>query len=667
MSGWRDNILKEFDREINKITIVSDPDELLLEEVIAQKIQEAGFEVISFEDSISFRHAYESRFRYYWDRGLVAEKALAVRIPDSNFQGLPYDVLREGRRLFFSLGEIFPSLSSPVIATLDPGHLDSLYEAVKTYSAGKSGDKATKDFIMRHVFEVAPEIIKTTPALLRMLLERHYRWKRVPETIDSRLEEIFYLEGRFTDWPLHTLLRNREDFFAFLQERWPIFLDKQTKGASQQEIDQESYRLRFEGPVDLPFEHDDVRVIVDNLFVEGLLKPVRHKASEDATSQWYGIGILKDRAEDDSTRASRLIKLLEDFVPDVDASHDDWLGFAPKYAELVAVLCAQSAGISKEIMSSAKELESTVDERFKSWLVKKYGGLATLPAVKPAMVHHIPRFMAGQLNQDSSRKLVLIVIDGLSLDQWLVIRNSISDRDSAFTFRENWLFAWAPTLTPISRQAIFAGKHPGSFLSDISSTSKEPNLWTQFWANEGIDPKQVLYCKDPGQDAMTEKLREQITPKTKVVGIVINKVDDIMHGMEMGRAGMHNQVKLWAETGFLEDLLHLFADEGFRIFLTSDHGNIEAAGCGGPSEGVLAEIRGERVRLYKDAVLRQKFGQEFPNSIDWKLITLGGYYFPLIAPARYAFISKDKRTVGHGGICLEEMVVPFVEIIRGGI
>lgn len=665
MSEWRDKILAEFNREISKITIVSDPDGLLLEGLIAQKIQEAGFELISFEDSVSLRHAYESRFRYYWDKGLETEKALAIRIPDSRFQHLPYDVLREGRRLSFSLGEIFPSLSSPVIATLDLGHLDSLYEAVKTYSVGKSGDKATKDFIMRHVFEVAPEIIKTTPALLRMLLERHYRWKRVPETIDSRLEEIFLLEGRFTDWPLDKLLRNREDFFAFLQERWPIFLDRQTKGASHQESDQDSYRLKFEGPVDLPFEHDDVRVIVDNLFVEGLLKPVRHKASEDVSSKWYGIGILRDRAEDDSTRASRLIKLLEDFVPDVDASHDNWLGFAPKYAELVAVLCAQSAGVSEDIISGAKELEAKVDERFKRWLVNKYGGLATLPAVKPAMVHHIPRFMAGQLNQDRARKLVLIVIDGLSLDQWLVIRNSIRERDSAFTFRENSVFAWIPTLTPISRQAIFAGKHPGVFLSDISGTSKEPNLWTQFWANEGIDPQQVLYFKDPGKDVMTQKIREQITPKTKIVGIVINIVDDIMHGMEMGRTGMHNQVKLWAETGFLQDLLHFLADEGFRIFLTSDHGNIEAAGCGRPSEGSLADIRGERVRLYKDAVLCQKRSREFSDSLEWKLITLGGDYFAVIAPARHAFISKDIRTVGHGGICLEEVMVPFVEIIGG--
>ncbi|NQT01458.1 MAG: hypothetical protein HQ580_05520 [Planctomycetes bacterium] len=45
---------------------------------------------------------------------------------------------------------------------------------------------------------------------------------------------------------------------------------------------------------------------------------------------------------------------------------------------------------------------------------------------------------------------------------------------------------------------------------------------------------------------------------------------------------------------------------GFRVFLTSDHGNIEARGCGRPAEGAVADLRGERVRVYPDPVLRGK-------------------------------------------------------------
>jgi hypothetical protein len=59
----------------------------------------------------------------------------------------------------------------------------------------------------------------------------------------------------------------------------------------------------------------------------------------------------------------------------------------------------------------------------------------------------------------------------------------------------------------------------------------------------------------------------------------VDKVDKIMHGMQMGTAGMHNQVRQWAKRPYLNMLLDLLLDLGFRVYLTSDHGNIEAIGA----------------------------------------------------------------------------------------
>ena len=80
-------------------------------------------------------------------------------------------------------------------------------------------------------------------------------------------------------------------------------------------------------------------------------------------------------------------------------------------------------------------------------------------------------------------------------------------------------------------------------------------------------------------------------PKVLVVGFVIDTVDKIMHGMQLGTAGMHNQVRQWAEQGFMQRLLNLLFDHGFGVVLTSDHGNIEAVGIGRPSEGAVADLR----------------------------------------------------------------------------
>ena len=52
MSDWRDQILKEFTPKVSRLTIVADPDGLLLEEGILQGIHERGFELIPFEEAI---------------------------------------------------------------------------------------------------------------------------------------------------------------------------------------------------------------------------------------------------------------------------------------------------------------------------------------------------------------------------------------------------------------------------------------------------------------------------------------------------------------------------------------------------------------------------------------------------------------------------------------
>ncbi len=60
---------------------------------------------------------------------------------------LPYDLLQAGRKLSFSLGDLFPNLSYPVIEMLDRSDLDALYLAELQYNPDKLGDNATKDFV----------------------------------------------------------------------------------------------------------------------------------------------------------------------------------------------------------------------------------------------------------------------------------------------------------------------------------------------------------------------------------------------------------------------------------------------------------------------------------------------------------------------------------------
>ena len=186
----------------------------------------------------------------------------------------------------------------------------------------------------------------------------------------------------------------------------------------------------------------------------------------------------------------------------------------------------------------------------------------------------------------------------------------------------------------------------------------------QFWADQGLALQEVLYYKGLGDKALEEVDEMLSRPKLRVAGLIIDKVDKIMHGMEMGSAGMHNQVRQWGQQGYLSKLLDLLFDKGFKVCLTSDHGNIEAIGCGRPSEGSMADLRGERVRIYPDTLLRTQIKQKYPNSLEWEPIGLPKECLALLAPPRQAFIQDNQRTVSHGGICIEEIIVPLIHIGR---
>lgn len=667
MSSWRDQILKEFTPKVARLTLVADPDGLLLEEGILEGVRERGFELISFEDHIAFRYAYESKFRSRWDRGENTDLVVVLRLQVSDLSGLPYDLLQAGRKLSLNLGDIFPNLSYPVVSALDRGDLDALYEAQRRHVPGQLGDNATKEFVLRHVFEIAPELIKQPSDLLRVLLRRHYRGQRIPAELDNRFIQLLRQSNAFDDWPLETLVSDREAFFAFLQERWPIFLDREAaKGTSGVCEDKKPYGLSIEGPVELPFEHHDIRVYIDNLFVEGLLHPVQHEHADTLSKTWVGIGVRTVPIEDKSRRLGKLIDSLETSIPAEDAKYTAWFRFARGWAETILLANDQAEAISEPTDERIKNLQVQVDARFATWIFKRYAGLINLPPVPPVMLHHLPRFLARQMGEDCKSKIALIVVDGLAMDQWLVVREALATKQPRLRFREQAVFAWIPSITSVSRQATFAGKAPIFFPNSIQTTDKEPALWAQFWADQGLMPNEVVYIKGLG-DGNLETVSEALShPKARVAGLVVDKVDKIMHGMEMGTAGMHNQVCQWAKQPYLNTLLDLLLDRGFRVYMTSDHGNLEAEGCGRPSEGAVADLRGERVRIYPDAALRGNVKERFPAALEWGTVGLPEDYLALLAPARQAFVQEKQRTVSHGGVSVEELIVPLVQIERRG-
>ena len=662
---WRDRILKEFTPKVARVTLVADPDGLLFEEALIEAIRKRGFELLLFEDYVAFRFAYESHFRSRWDRGESTDLVVVSRTHIDDVMTVPYDLLTAARQLSFGLSELFPDFSYPVIASLDRSHFDEIYRAMLQHQPGKLGNDATKDFALLHVFQIAPALIRNPSELLHVLLRRHYRGQLMPRLLDERLLTVLGQSEAFDSWPLEAIVPNRNAFFSFLQERWPLFLESvlRTDGPVFRD-ETERFGFQIGGPSILPFDHDDVRVYIDNLFTEGMLHPVSYQSDAALPHDWLACGIRIDPDADKRRRLKGLVESTGDVIPGADARHQDWSAFAYRWSELHVLWLDTDATAKSGIDGRMVELRAKVDRAFLTWAERRYAGLYNQPPDPPVMVHHVPRYLCRRLSDGPETRVALIVVDGLALDQWIVLREVLATQRPHLRFDEGAVFAWVPTITSVSRQSIFAGKPPLYFPSSIHITDREASLWQQFWVDQGLIPRDVDYAKGLG-DGLGDRVFEEL-PGTDIraLGLVVDKVDKIMHGMELGSTGMHNQVKQWADEGFMAGLLDILLGAGFAVFLTSDHGNIEADGLGRPSEGVVADVRGERARIYRDPLLRSRVQEQFSDAVAWPPLGLPDNYLALLAPGRSAFVREGERVVGHGGVSLEEVVVPWVQVDR---
>jgi len=395
--------------------------------------------------------------------------------------------------------------------------------------------------------------------------------------------------------------------------------------------------------VDLPFEHQDILVYIDNLFLEGKLAPIKWSGSI-VGHDWTQSGLVSEKEADIVSRLDRLQATLYETFPSANCRYSDWLSFARKWAGLQQMV---EIADSKQIFNkNIEQLRVKISLSFADWLHHHYASLINLSPISPAMLHHVPRHIARELEDNSTTRVALIVVDGLSLSQWATVRHVLQeqDTDGKLVIRESATFAWIPTLTSVSRQALFAGSPPFYFPSSIATTAKESKLWKKFWEGIGLSRLEVAYQKGLGDGNAVQTVQDIVTSgRSRVIGLVVDKVDKIMHGMQLGATGMHNQITQWCREGFLSSLINYLLENNYQVWLTSDHGNVECVGMGSPLEGSIAETKGERVRIYPTRDLRSSIAQQFDASLKWDPIGLPPDYFPLLAKDNTAFVQEKKK------------------------
>lgn len=662
MSSWLERILKEFPADLARLWIVTDPDDLLLDEQVLSGLRVRGFEVLPFEDSLVFRTEYEERYRAAWDHAEAGPaRSLVLHLRDTNVADLPWDYLRQARKVSLSLADLFPKLNYGVVRQLGAEYLEPLFEAHELELQSIRGESETKDFILEYVFQLSPRsAIRTEADLWHQLLRLHFGNREIPAVLAQRVAQITQGKGLLSNQPVDSWITSKSIFLSVVQEAWYGYFEK--RGVTGIRIGEPGEAGEWPS-LEIPFEHSDVRSIVHQLFLEGALHPLQvQPSSAIGIPEWAKAGIVPDPG---AMRDLVLegINNIKQNMPNQDSTFKDWMHLARRMGEAIARFHGLEAFRAEGIKAEVLELQITADERLREWVTKHYADLSSLPAVKgPVMVHQVPRYLSMRRNAGETR-IALLVFDGLAVDQWIHVRESLVKQSPKLVFEENACFAWLPTLTSVSRQALFSGLKPREFADTIETTSPEPTQWSRFWQDQGLRASEVLYRKGLKRTEQLAELEVSLANSSlKVAGIVVDMVDEIVHGATLGKSGIAGQIAKWCESGFVDRLFALLLAEGFHIYLTSDHGNVDAVGQGRMNQGVTSDLRGERVRTYRTETLAAESAATNANTYRLDIPGLPANFLPLFSEGRTAFVPQGEQVVVHGGISVEELIVPFVKI-----
>jgi len=315
-------------------------------------------------------------------------------------------------------------------------------------------------------------------------------------------------------------------------------------------------------------------------------------------------------------------------------NYEGWFLIAEEKAKL-DVMAAQYA----------IELDTTeLNIRFQEFALKHFGELSQIVNKNsPVIVSKVMEYV-----NSYSDKFCLIVMDGMSEFDWQIISESFFD----ISYEKTSIFAMILSTTSISRQCLLSGKYPVQLIQPWKQ-DKEKTEFLECAKHLGFQDMQIAYGRN--YDIQFSKF-------VRCGSVIINDVDELVHDQMQGRRGMYNDINVLTQQGELLNLVERLLVDGYDVYITSDHGNTPCKGMGRlVGAGVELETKSRRMLVLK----------EYANSINLKdkydLIEYPKYYLPkeyeyLICNVGDSFDIKDETVMTHGGITLDEVVVPFIKI-----
>jgi len=368
-------------------------------------------------------------------------------------------------------------------------------------------------------------------------------------------------------------------------------------------------------------------------------------------------------------------------------SHEEWTEIALKIfrmdMELDSILDANFRTI---LYDHRRELNNEfgkyIEKNYGKWVHQKEGNNRPYFSTDIVQTYLIPQLKKG-------RQVVFLIIDCLRLDQWLTLEPYFSQW---FNIERNYYYSILPTATPFSRNALFSGLFPEDiekFYPDLWSLNEDDESLNRYekelldlqlkrnGLNLSNDLKYVKIMNSADMHKLERNLNNYLD--VQLTSIVVNIVDIIAHSrsdlpilkeIAPDESAYRSLTRSWFEHSPLFSILRALAKSDAVVFVTSDHGSVRC-------------LRGTKVigDRHTSTNLRYKYGRSLKvdpkhailikEPAQWRLPKRGvnttyvfakeDYY--LVYPTNYhKFLNYYKDSFQHGGVSLEEMILPIVKL-----
>ena len=365
---------------------------------------------------------------------------------------------------------------------------------------------------------------------------------------------------------------------------------------------------------------------------------------------------------------------------------EDWKELYKKLVFWEMELATTDSNMTDMLQMQKEEANLT----FAKFVRKNYEEWITNPDSRPLMSPDIfkrcvfPRLSAG-------RKVLLLVLDNCRFDQWRMLSAELSED---FDIEESLYYSILPTATQYARNAIFAGLMP------LQIKEMYPNLWVDEEEDEGKNLNEEELIR---QQLARYRRRETFTyhkvndsgAMDKILGgfsamaahplnvLVINFIDILSHARTeskmvrelAGSESAYRSITLsWFRHTPIKDLFRRLASEDFDILITTDHGSIRV--------NTPTKVVGDR---NVNTNLRYKLGKNLsynpkevyevkqpkklllpqPNLSTAYIFATGARFFAYPNNYNY-YVQYYKDTFQHGGISMEEMLIPLISLKAKG-